>query len=64
MPAAGRYTAVLDTDAAEFGGAGEGVSVVKSEKIPMHGFDQSVSLTLPPLSAQFYKLTRRNPRKK
>ncbi len=64
VPTAGRYTAVFDTDAVEFGGAGEGVAAVKSEKIPMHGFEQSVALTLPPLSAQYYKLTRRNPRNK
>ena len=58
LPAAGRYTAVFNTDAAEFGGAGLPIDSVKTEPIPLHGCEQSAELTLPPLSAQIYRLTR------
>ena len=51
MPRAGTYKVLLNTDAEEFGGNGKGTAVkVKSEKIPMHGFDNSIALDLAGLS--------------
>ena len=51
VPRAGTYKVLLNTDAEEFGGNGKGTAVkVKSEKIPMHGFDNSIALDLAGLS--------------
>ena len=68
VPAAGTWKVVFDTDEAHFGGAGllagRGVKSVKSEPVPMHGQADSLSLTLPAMSVQFYKRTsRKNIRK-
>ena len=61
VPYAGTYRLVMDSDAAEFGGSGAALASAKTKKESMHGFDQCVSLTLPPLSVQFYHC---KPRKK
>jgi 1,4-alpha-glucan branching enzyme len=52
MPvAASAYEEVLNTDALTYGGANLGnLGVVACEKIPAHGWKQSVALTLPPLA--------------
>ncbi len=50
VPAAGEYHEVFTTDAAAYGGTGVANGKILSEKEPMHGCEQSVSLTLPPLS--------------
>ena len=43
--------APLNTDSESFGGGGKGTAEkVKSEKIPMHGFENSISLDLAGLS--------------
>ena len=47
---------VFNTDAAEFGGAGLSEKSYKSEAMSMHGFDDSISLTLAPLSVMYLKL--------
>ncbi|MBQ8920658.1 MAG: 1,4-alpha-glucan branching protein GlgB [Oscillospiraceae bacterium] len=61
VPYAGAYTLVFDTDAEAFGGSGAALKKVESDEFGMHGFDQSIALTLPPLSVQYYKFT---PKKK
>ncbi|HQZ37809.1 MAG TPA: 1,4-alpha-glucan branching protein GlgB [Vicinamibacterales bacterium] len=50
VPEAGRHLELLNSDAAVYGGSnmGNGGSVF-TEPVPSHGFDQSVSLTVPPL---------------
>ena len=60
VPFAGTYSELLNTDAVEFGGSGisNGTAIV-SDDIAMHGFEQSVSLTLPPMSVMYFKCTRR-----
>lgn len=58
MPFAGEYTPVFNSDAAEFGGDGVEIRKVVTEDQPMHGMEQSAVLTLPPLSAQVYKLAK------
>ncbi len=62
VPAAGSYKVVFSSAAPEFGGRGEGTTgSVKAEKIPMHGYDYSISLSLEGLSCMYIK---RNARKK
>jgi 1,4-alpha-glucan branching enzyme len=51
-PTPGAYVPLLNTDAPEFGGSGFGnVGRVETEPSPFHGYAQSMTLTLPPLSA-------------
>ncbi len=50
VPKKGRYKLVFNTDASEFGGSGITESTFKSDSIPMHGLDNSISMTLAPLS--------------
>ena len=64
VPQSGTYTLVFDSDAETFGGSGTALKKVKSEEEPMHGFDQSIALTLPPLSVQYFKLTPKKTRTK
>ncbi len=53
---AGIWTEVLNSDAAHFGGTGHGnFGAVRSNPLPAHGRDHSLTLTLPPLSALFLK---------
>jgi 1,4-alpha-glucan branching enzyme len=52
VPCAGRWSERLNSDAALYGGSNVGnAGQVATEMIRSHGFDQSVSLTLPPLGA-------------
>ena len=47
VPLAGEYEVVFTSDDPAFGGTGEGVSgTVETDKTPMHGMRQSLSLTL------------------
>lgn len=76
VPYSGDYSVVFDTDAAEFGGDGvldsKGKNKFKSEKMPMHGLDYSVDLTLPAMSVIYLRheptqkraATKRAPRSK
>ncbi len=51
-PARGAYRYALSSDDERFGGSGyERADVVETEEHPYHGFEQSMLLTLPPLSA-------------
>ena len=62
VPYEGTYTLVFDSDAAAFGGSGTAPKKVKSDEYSMHGFDQSLELTIPPLSVQYYKLVPKKTR--
>jgi 1,4-alpha-glucan branching enzyme len=55
VPLQGAYAEVFSTDVPEFGGEGILNGIVTSENKPMHGFAQSVSLTLPPLSVLYFQ---------
>ncbi len=47
----GVYEVILNTDSTEFGGDGKGTKTrVSSKKVPMHGYDNSITLDLPGLS--------------
>ncbi len=55
VPNKGRYKLVFNTDAVEFGGSGVTAKSVTSKHYAMHGFDESISLTLAPLSVIYLK---------
>lgn len=60
VPFAGIYAEVFSSDRAEYGGGGiSNGSSIRTEEKPLHGCEQSVSLTLPPLSTLFLRLKRR-----
>jgi 1,4-alpha-glucan branching enzyme len=50
VPEPGYYREVLNSDAEQYGGSNMGnAGGVHTEPIPMHGFEQSISLVVPPL---------------
>lgn len=56
IPKKGAYKIVFNSDDVEFGGEGKGnKGKLKTESINMHGFEQSISLDLPPMSAIYIK---------
>ena len=55
VPYRGSYKLLFNSDDVEFGGSGVAAKSVRSQAIPMHGFDNSISLTLAPLSTMFFK---------
>jgi 1,4-alpha-glucan branching enzyme len=55
-PRDGYWRELLNSDAWEYSGSGMGnLGGVHAEAIPMHGRPYSLKLTLPPLSALFFK---------
>jgi 1,4-alpha-glucan branching enzyme len=55
VPDARAYTEVFTSDKPEFGGTGLENGTVKCEAIPSHGFTKSICVTVPPLSAIWFK---------
>jgi 1,4-alpha-glucan branching enzyme len=56
VPEAGDYAEVLNSDASVYGGGNVGnAGRVTSEAVAAHGFEQSLSLTVPPLGCLFLK---------
>ena len=55
VPFEGKYELVFSTDAKEFGGAGLAKKTYETIDFCMHGFDQSISLTLPALSVLYLR---------
>ncbi|MBE6830136.1 MAG: 1,4-alpha-glucan branching enzyme, partial [Ruminococcaceae bacterium] len=64
VPFEGTYAEIFSSDSSEFGGSGitNGASIHTDQKA-MHGFQQSVELTLPPLSVLFLKCKRSKAKK-
>ena len=64
VPVDGTYSEIMNTDWTEFGGSGitNGNAITSTTEFPMHGHEQSISLTLPPLSVMYFKLTRKKPK--
>ena len=56
VPVAGTYKELLSSDDEAYGGGGVHNKPLRSHKKPMHGFDQSISVTLPPLSAVYFSV--------
>jgi 1,4-alpha-glucan branching enzyme len=62
-PVAGTYKEILNSDDEAFGGTGAVHNKsVRTKKTPMHGFDQSITLTLPPMSTLYFEVP--TPRRK
>ncbi len=57
VPYKGKYKLMFNTDAEEFGGSGITEKTFKTENEGMHGHDQSISMTLAPLSVIYLKYT-------
>ena len=56
VPQPGFWKELLNSDAAEYGGSGQGnLGGVKAAAIPFHGRPYSLTITLPPLAAVFFK---------
>ncbi len=65
VPQEGIYTQVFNTDDPEYGGSGlASGKKARTETEPMHGFSQSVALTIPGLSVQYYLRTGGVPTRK
>ncbi len=56
VPSPGTYKQVLSSNLKKYGGSDDTLLSYKSEKVPMHGYDNSVSLDIPPLSVTYYKV--------
>ncbi len=55
LPLAGTYELVLSSEQIEFGGMGQVLELVASEKIPWHGLSQSANMNILPLSTIYIK---------
>jgi len=63
-PSRGSYTEVFNTDLIEYGGWGNRNKRTKTRDIPMHGYEQSISLTAPPLATICLRLDKSNKNQK
>jgi len=59
VPEMGQYDEVFNSDLPEFGGWGHSNDNITAESIAAHGYDQSLSLTVPPLSVVCLKLHKK-----
>jgi len=56
VPRGGYWQEVMNSDAREYGGSGQGnIGGVDATPVPLHGHNQSLTITLPPLSVLFFK---------
>jgi 1,4-alpha-glucan branching enzyme len=53
VPAAGRWTTLLNSDDRRFGGGGVGNDAAETEGVSAHGHDVSLSIDVPPLAVCF-----------
>ena len=64
VPYRGVWAEVFSSDAKEFGGGGvTNGKEIKTQDVPMHGCDQSVSLTLPENSVFFLECVKKMPKR-
>ncbi len=56
VPNPGTYRELLSSDDEKYGGGGFHNRAKRTRKKPMHGFDQSIQLTLPPLSTLYLQV--------
>ena len=55
-PAGGFWRELLNSDARDYGGSGQGsLGGVEATPVPAHGLPFSINLVLPPLAAVFFK---------
>lgn len=63
-PVSGTYKEVLNSDDEAFGGSGAVHNKsVRSKKKPLHGFEQSITLDLPPMSTLYFEVPVKRVRK-
>ena len=56
VTAPGLWRELLNTDAADFGGSGQGnFGAVEAAPVPAHGRELSLNVTLPPLGAVWFR---------
>ena len=56
VPRGGLWKEILNGDGPDYGGSGLGnLGGLEAEPVPSHGRPHSLSLTLPPLAALFFK---------
>lgn len=55
VPDEGDYTVVMNSNAKKYGGDGIGTKTYHTKKIPSDGFDYSIDVCLPPLTALYLK---------
>lgn len=56
VPDKGTYKCVFTSDKAAYGGATPRLGRAKAKRTPMHGFEQSIEITIPAMSTSFYIL--------
>ena len=65
VPYEGTYEQIFSTDDIKYGGSGEvDNGKIKAKEFSMHGCDYSISLTIPGLSAMFFKYVPPKTRRK
>jgi len=59
VPYSGKYTELINSDKEEYGGSNlyNGLPI-ESEKIPKHGFNQSIDMVVAPLSISIFKILK------
>ncbi len=63
-PVAGTYKEILNSDDEAFGGSGAVHNkAVRTHKKPLHGFEQSITITLPPMSTLYFEVPTKRTRK-
>jgi 1,4-alpha-glucan branching enzyme len=60
VPESGIYTEVFNSDLLKYGGWGNKNNDIKTEKVAMHGFKQSLSLIAPPLATICFRLIQKD----
>ena len=56
VPRSGTYREILNTDSAHYGGSNVGnAGAIAADGAPMHGHDQSLAMTLPPLATLIFE---------
>jgi 1,4-alpha-glucan branching enzyme len=62
VPRPGFWKELLNSDAGEYGGSGQGnLGGVEAAPVPFHGRPYSLTITLPPLAAVFFRHTESRP---
>jgi 1,4-alpha-glucan branching enzyme len=64
VPPAKSYRQILSSDGAEFGGAGFDNGLVPVNEIASHDLEDSISITIPPLSALWFEPVGTKPKKR
>ncbi len=58
VPKSGTYKQIFSTEFSKYGGYIEQPNVTKSEKISMHGYNNSISVDVPPMSVSYYRVPK------